>query len=84
MQFEKNIIIIFYILLLMRTDTQITLAIFLVIGEFMFLRGLNENLSLIELIIIVIYIIGFLAGATLIFALIANFLNQIFNYMFNN
>jgi hypothetical protein len=68
----------------MRTDTQITLAIFLIIGGFMFLRGLNENLDLLELIIIVIYIIGFLAITTLIFALISNFLNQILNYMFNN
>lgn len=68
----------------MSTDTQITLAIFLIIGEIMFLRGLNENLGLSELIITVIYIIAFLAVATLIFALMSTFLNQIFNYIFNN
>lgn len=68
----------------MSTDTQITLAIFLIIGEIMFLRGLNENLGLSELIITVIYIIAFLAVATLIFALMSTFLTQIFNYIFNN
>ena len=68
----------------MSTDTQITLAIFVIMGEFMFIRGLNENLDLLELIIIVIYILCFLAGATLIFALLSNFLTQFLNYMFNN
>ncbi|MGF7119328.1 type IV secretory pathway VirB2 component (pilin) [Methanobacterium oryzae] len=68
----------------MSTDTQITLVIFVIMGEFMFLRGLNENIDLLELIIIIIYILCFLAGATLIFALLSNFLTQILNYMFNN
>ncbi len=66
----------------MRNDFIIILVIFLVIGEFTFIRGLQSNLNILDIITIFVTFISFLISFAMLTALVKNFMTLISNILF--
>jgi hypothetical protein len=66
----------------MRNDLKIILVIFLVTGEFVIIRGFQNNLGIMDIITIYIIFISFLIGFALITASITNVIGWISNILF--
>ena len=66
----------------MRNDFIVILVIFLVIGEFTFIRGLQSNLNIWDIITIFVTFIAFLISFAMLTALVKNFMALISNILF--
>ncbi len=66
----------------MNTDLKIISTIFLVAGIFIFIKGFQSNLGIIDIFTILAMFIGFLIGFTLLTALIINFISWISTILF--
>jgi len=66
----------------MRSDFIVILVIFLVIGEFTFIKGFQNNLQILDIVTIFVTFIGFLIAFALLTASISNIMNWILNILF--
>ena len=64
----------------MRSDFIIVPSVILVTGAFIFIKGFQNNLPLMEIITIFILFTGFLIGFSLLCASIAISINKIISY----
>lgn len=65
----------------MRYDIVLIFSTMLIFGMFIFLKGFQENLDVISIILIFIEFVTFFIGFMLISVFISNFINWIFNNM---
>lgn len=63
----------------MRNDFKIILVIFLVMGEFIFIKGFQNNLGIMDIITIYTLFICFIISFTFLTASITNFIIWISN-----
>jgi len=66
----------------MRNDFIVILVIFLVIGEFTFIRGFQNNLQISDILTIFVTFIIFLVAFALLTTSIANVVGRILNILF--
>lgn len=65
----------------MRYDIVLIFSTMLIFGMFIFLKGFQENLDVISIILIFIEFVTFFISFMLISVFISNFINWIFNNM---
>lgn len=61
----------------MKNDSKMILTIFLAAGTFIFIKGSQDNLGIIDILTIFVTFVGFVIGFTLLTASIINFISWI-------
>lgn len=66
----------------MRDDFKVILIMFLVLGEFIFIKGFQSNLEIMDIITIFVTLIAFLISFAMLTALVKNFMTMVSNILF--
>lgn len=66
----------------MRDDFKVILIMFLVLGEFIFIKGFQSNLEIMDIITIFVTLIAFLISFAMLTALVKNFMTLVSNILF--